>query len=327
MKRFLSILFIFYLILGFSAAAILRKTAKKSNQQFNEIKNFELYADNSVKHQSSANYGKYLFLVTNKLASITLYDLDKKQPIYTLQLPPHNETANKEGILSIVLYHCNQSSFGIERYNKKDKFPLLYISQRNMSNTKRALNTVYRIIPNWNKQGDISSFKAVQVQTIYFPQMTETNCMGTPNVAIDAETGYMYAYCRNNNSKDANYLKAVVAKFKLPALRDKDGKVRTQVILNDKDIIDSFHMDWNILAAQGGFIKNGQLILCQGAPGKKNPKRPVYLRTIDLNQKKQILAVNLVPLGFAYEPEGVFFYKGHAMTSINGKYIFKFNFK
>lgn len=295
----------------------------KENLTINEVTGCEEYAENSVSGQSAANFDKYLFIISDKLASVTLYDLKKKQQIYTLHLTPHTEK-NADGN---ILYHCNQCNFGNEKFAANDLFPLIYISQRNLECTKRGFNTVFRIIPTLNTKKEIIAFTMKQVQTIYFPKMTDKNCLGTPNIALDKENGYIYTYCRNNNSAAPNNQKAVICKFKTPTIHNLQGKIQKKVVLNDKDILDSFKMDWYMTLAQGGFVKNGKLIFCQGFPNRKNPMyNHVYFHVIDLKSQKQTYVKDLLNIGFKDEPEGVFFYDGMILTTINGKRIFKINY-
>ena len=311
----------------FALSPTMAQNKKATKMQFNALTGFETFAENSVKHQSSACYGRFLFLIPDKMSRITMYDLAKKRIIFTCELTPHLEKCNTTGVLSDILYHCNESNFGNERYGKDDIFPLLYVSQRNTLKENRALLSVLRIITFGKDKAHIDSFTVEEVQRIFFPVMTDANGMGTPNVAIDTEGGYMYPYCRNNRLDAPDYLKAVVAKLKLPKLRDSRGNVVKEVFLENKDILQSFKMDWNIQAAQGGFVREGKLILMQGFPNKKPEKNHIWLRVIDLEKQEQTLAKDLVPLGFKWEPEGVFYYKGQVMTSVNGKGIFVMKFK
>ena len=285
---------------------------------------YELYASNSIRHQSAANYGRYLFLVKHAMASITLYDLEEKRTIYTLRLTPRKEKKEKS------ISHCNQSCFGIERYDSLDKFPILYINQHVLNKKYGALMDAIRIVPFMDDAGRVDSFRIEEVQQIFFPKATDENSLGTPNAVIDTEKGYMYTYSRNNGREATNFLEAVVSKFKIPALRDKEGNIRRKVVLTDDDILDSFNCGFNLLHAQGGFFRNGRIYIGQGYPSKKKEYNYVYFRVIDLKKRKLIKTVDMLQIGFKKEPEGCWFYKGHAMIGTNGKQIYKLtgrNFK
>ena len=74
------------------------------------------FAPLSFTHQSAAVYSDYVFFVTNGRSNVGLYSLIKKEMLFTLDL---------KGVDGKT-YHCNQSSFGIEKYEPTDFFPLLY---------------------------------------------------------------------------------------------------------------------------------------------------------------------------------------------------------
>ena len=299
-----------------------------------KLKKIDLLADMDIHHQSGAVFGKYLFMVGVRMTKVTLYDLKKKQVIATYKPRPHNDTStmgttlrtNEKGmLLGSEIYHCNQSSFGNERFDKDDPFPLLYISQRNMTGTRRGLLTVYRILPTL-ENGEIKAFTMEHVQSIYFPGMTDENALGTPNVAIDQVNGTMYAYSRNNNNQCVNYQWAAIAKFKLPPLRNSKGNVVTAVTLNESDILETTYMDWAMVWAQGGFVQDGRLIIFQGFPHKDPRFNHIYLRVFDLEKRRQTHMYDLVDYGFHHEPEAAFFYKGRICTATNGKGIYSFKF-
>lgn len=152
---------------------------------------YEVYSDNSYSHQSSAAYGKYLFLVKDKLATVYMYNLQTKRVVAICNMTAHNETVSASS--SSVLYHCNQSTFGTFKYDESDPFPLLYISQRAPSSTGRCFVTVFRLLPTMNSAGtEYNILKMEQVQTIYLPKSTFSNAMGNANFTIDPQTGYCY---------------------------------------------------------------------------------------------------------------------------------------
>ena len=290
------------------------------------LRGFDVYASNIRGHQSSAVYGHYLFLVGKKLAYITLYDLKERKLIYPLKLKAHEETLTPQGIVGGDLYHCNQSNFGPERYAKDDAFPLLYISQRNRPKDGRAFCVALRIQPSYGDKGQIKSFTAEEIQTVYFPALTDSNTMGTPNVAIDLKHKQFVAYCRNTRKLAPDYDMTHIVRYPRPSLRDAQGQLRTEVYLNDSDEISRFPLHTHAMLSQGGCIKGNRLYFFQGAPGKAKIKRPVNLYVVDLKRQKLLLNTNIANLGFDAEPEGCFVYRGHIMTSTNGKRIFRMRF-
>lgn len=278
---------------------------------------FKLFAENGMLNQSAANYGRYLFLVSDGLESVTLYDLKKKAIISTCRLVGHKERNGSD-----IVYHCNQSNFGRDRYESSDFFPLLYVSQRNENDSLGAFLSVLRIVPHYHKKNEISSITVIPVQKIFFPVMTNNNCMGNPNAVIDVNRGFLYTYSRNNRKAD-NYLDAVISKFYIPRLYDKDNKIKKVVVLTDDDILESFSCGFSLLNAQGGFFRKNRLYIVQGYPSKKKELNYVFFRTIDLKKRKLIKTVDMLNNGFNTEPEGCWYYKGHVMLTNNGKSIYK----
>lgn len=265
---------------------------------------FTVFANNSMLGQSSARYGDYLFIVSDLLAKVACYHLPTKQLLYTLTT----------GITSESHWHCNQSSFGSKFYDENDPFPVLYISMQNNANGRGEAHG-YRIIPAYT-DGQISSFSISLVQIIYLPEMTDENCLGNPNVAFDVKAGYMWAYCRNENAEAANYRLAHFAKFAIPELTSPE------VTLEDTDILEQFSDDWSMLYAQGGFIRNGKLVIMQGYANAGF----INCRVIDLYlEKRQVSWLDLYKDGFRQEPEGVFWWDGKIMTNCASAYIYQLN--
>lgn len=253
------------------------------------------FAPLGFKHQSAAVYGDHAFFVANGRASICMYDLKKGEITYTLKASSENAT----------VYHCNQSTFGIEKYVSSDPFPLLYISQRSKSQG-RCFIEVFRILPEpIESEMAFNSFKVELVQTIFMPPMTKENSMGNVNCVIDAQTGRLYTYSRNNNSKDSNYLKCKVSQFSIPGIYEKE------VVLEDSDIISSFLTDISAYNMQGGCINDGFLYVGQGYPSAGY----IYLNVFDLKQNKLLMQIDLRENGVEWEPEGCFYYDGGLMLA------------
>lgn len=279
--------------------------------------NFNLFSSDGDWGQSVANYGKYIISVKDQLSSALLYDLEENKRVYRIFLTPHEE---KNG--TTLIYHCNQCNFGREKYDEQDMFPLLYINQRNPSDSIGALITVYRIIPKLDENDSIVSFSMDHIQNIYLPLMTDENCLGNPNMVIDTKKNVFYTYSRNNNRKASNYGKGMITKFKMPSLY-KDGVIQENVYLTDDDILDSFKCDFNMFNAQGGFYRKGKLYFVQGMPSNTPSNNYVYFRAINLKKKKQIKVVDMLALGFDKEPEGCWYYNGKVMISVVGKEFYE----
>lgn len=253
------------------------------------------YAELGYKHQSAAVYGDYAFFMRDYRRGIHLYDLNRKSDVYTLTLKGENS----------YVYHCNQSTFGVDKYVPEDYFPLLYISQRDRSE-KRCLTEVYRIIPLFSADStSLLAFRTELVQEIYFPPMSAENSMGNVNCVIDGKTGWLYTYSRNNNSEDDNYGQCKISRFAIPDIH------QDAVYLEDSDIKSSFMIDVSAINMQGGCIVDGRLYIGQGYPGV----RYVYLNVVDLRQERLIKRYDLLSRGVDWEPEGCFYYDGNVMIA------------
>lgn len=252
------------------------------------------FADLAFEHQSAAVYDKYAFFVRNGRGTIRLFDMVRKSKIYTLSL--------SGGDLSI--FHSNQSTFGIEKYDPSDFFPLLYISQRARSE-KRCFTEVFRIIPLFDADSTLLAFRADLVQEIFFPPMTEQNSLGNVNSVIDGKTGWLYTYSRNNNSTDSNYGQCKISRFAIPDVHQKE------VYLEDADIESSFMIDAKATNMQGGCIVDDRLYIGQGYPATGS----MYLNVVDLRIQKLVKRYDLISKGIDWEPEGCFYYDGSVMLT------------
>lgn len=249
----------------------------------------------NFRHQSAAAYGDHALFVTGGRSRICLYNLKTKEVLYTLDLKG----------MSSSTYHCNQSSFGIDKYAQDDPFPLLYISQRARSD-KRCFIEVYRVSPEFDaKTSDYDFFSVEKVQTILLPQMSYDNSLGNANCVIDSSNGLMYTYSRNNNSTEDNYGQCRITCFSIPKISEKT------VVLEDSDIISSFMTDIQAINMQGGCIKDGILYIGQGSAAAGY----IYLNIIDLQKELLVRRFNLQDYKVNWEPEGCFFYDGSVMLA------------
>lgn len=246
-------------------------------------------------HQSAAVYGDYAMFVRNGRGAMRLYDLSRKTKVNTVTLNGENAS----------IYHCNQSTFGVQRYEPSDYFPLLYVSQR-VRSEKRCFTEVFRIIPLFNADSTaLLAFRVEKVQEIFFPPMSADNSMGNVNCVIDPDTGWMYTYSRNNNSNDDNFQRCKISRFAVPDCH------QPEVVLKDTDIQESFMIDARAVNMQGGCIANGRLYIGQGYPAAGY----VYLNVVDLRTKQLVTRYDLLASDANWEPQGCFYYDGNVMLS------------
>lgn len=256
------------------------------------------YAELVYGHQSAAVYGDYAIFVKVGRQSMRLFDMARKTKVATISLK--KEDSNQ--------YHCNQSSFGAEKYEPGDYFPLLYISQRSRSEG-RCFMEVFRVIPLINADSTaILTFRVELVQEIFFPPMSQENSLGNVNCVMDPDGRWMYTYSRNNNADDRNYLQCKISRFAVPDVHQRE------VVLEDSDIESSFLIDAKATNMQGGCIVDGRLYIAQGYPAKKY----VYLNVVDLREERLVKRYDLLASGADWEPEGCFYYDGSVMLAHTG---------
>lgn len=286
-------------------------TIVTSLQSWGNDYSFDLIADIKTPNQSAANYGRYLFAISDKMEYFVLFDLEKKKTLYTLHQSPYKKKNKNQ-----IVYHCNQCCFGTQKFEEPDFFPLLYISQRNESDSTGAFITVVRIVAHRNNDQEIDSFAIRVVQKIYFPPMTDDNCLGLPGAVIDKDMDYIYTYSRNINPHALNYTGARISKFKVPKCRI-NGKLIKIINFKETDIVDSFSCNFNLSGAQGGVLHNGKIYLTQGAPRKEPQKNFVFFRVIDIAKRKCTKMIDMLTNGFCTEPEGCWVYNDSLMILDN----------
>lgn len=272
---------------------------------------FTLYEKNGLRAQSGACHGDYLVTVAKFEAKFGLYNLKAKKLLNVYQCEPKMEMNGKSDV-----YHANNSSFGTQKFTETDPFPLLYVSNR-VNNVGRGVLDVYRLLPMKSEgAGDYDSLAVRQVQTIYYPMATDENALGSPWTVIDQENNSMYTYSRNNRGKASNRGICRISKFRIPSLSEG-----SEVYLNDKDVLESYEVDFKAPTAQGACIHHGKMYIAQGT----SPKNFIWLRVIDLQQNRLVKTYDLKEAGFPTEPEGCYIYDGHLMLSTAGKRIFRIN--
>lgn len=281
---------------------------------FNQLSNdslFMQFAKNGFSAQSGDCYGDYLVLVTKYESKVALYNLKQKKLCCIFHQDPKMDMCG-----DVDIYHANNSSFGLQKFKETDPFPLLYVSNR-VNKENRGVLDVLRLVPLKSEDAeDYDSLLVQNVQTIYFPVATDENALGSPWTVIDKENNRMYTYSRNNRSKAPNYAICRISKFKIPSVGES-----SEVFLNEEDILDSYEVDFKALYAQGACIHQGKMYIAQGISHQTG----VWLRVIDLKQRKLEKSYDLKKAGFSQEPEGCFLYNNQLILATGSKFIFTMN--
>ena len=244
--------------------------------------------------QGSCAYGNYFFQFHNSNATIEIFNLQTKQKLQTIEQTP------------VTAQHCNTVCFGTQKWNKGNRFPVLYVS------TERDQKIlVYRIL------GDDGQFNIQTVQTIYLPTC---DAMGVyfPNPAIDGKGNKLWLTGFNLNSWKKSDGGNHIRYIQLPLPDLKGGDVTLD--LNKK--ISEFTLPFTY-ATQGLVFHKGKIIQAYGASNNTNIVRV-------LNPKTGKVEKEFYPhkFGMDEEPEGTFIYKNKPMiSSVQGNLFFVDQFK
>ena len=207
--------------------------------------------------QGFAIYGRYGFSMHDK-GQCVIIDLKQKRFINTFTI---------EGNTG----HCNNASFGVERYSKQSQFPLLYVTE---CRGERACYV-----------NDISLKGAQMVQKIFYDGEDIT---GPADWAVDRRKKLIYLYCTVGKVRTLKW-------FALPRLSDSDA--RGEVHLKAEDTIGYVALG-DISIPQGSHIHRQRAYLPAGIP-----PRPTSLHVTDLKSGEEIMLMDLSHMGL--EPEGV----------------------
>lgn len=207
--------------------------------------------------QGFAIHGRYGFSMHDK-GQCVIIDMRRKEFVSTYVM---------EGNTG----HCNNASFGVERYSSSSEFPLLYVTEC------RGARACY--------VNDVTLSGSRLVQTIYYDG---EEISGPADWAVDARTKRIYLYCTIGTLR---WLKA----FPLPKLADSDA--RGEVHLKPEDAVASLPAG-EVAIPQGSHIWGRYVFLPAGIP-----PRVTSLHTTDIITAQRLSSIDLSHLGL--EPEGV----------------------
>ena len=207
--------------------------------------------------QGLAIWGRYAFSLHDKGQCVVL-DMKRRRFVGTFKLEGNDS-------------HCNNASFGVERYSRKSKFPLLYISEC------RGGRACYVT--------DISAEGSRIVQRIIYDG---DDCTGPMDWCVDRKRRILYAYCTVEGRR-------TFRRFALPRLADSDaeGTVR----LTAADALGDISVG-DIAIPQGGVAEKRCLYLPDGGPS-----RGCRMHVTDAATGRQLRLVDLNHIG--HEPEGL----------------------
>ncbi len=264
MKRLLSLL----LALLFIGSAYAQKRTAPLEEYLNVA---DLLPDNVTVNGSTqgfAIYGRYGFSVHDK-GQCVIIDLKRREFVNTFVL---------EGNTG----HCNNASFGSERYSKESQFPLLYVTE---CRGERACYV-----------NDITLDGARMVQKIFYDG---TDISGPADWAVDRRHKLIYLYCTVDGQRTLKW-------FALPRLADSDAQ--GEVHLQAEDALGSAPAG-EVAIPQGSLIHRHKAYLPDGIP-----PRPTHLHITDIRSAERT-TIDLSHLGL--EPEGVATRRGWLYVSFH----------
>lgn len=230
--------------------------------------------------QGAACYKNLLFQFHNANPLVEIFDLKEQKRIYQIELEPE------------PVIHCNNANFGSVKYDKKDPFPLLYVS----SERDQRIIT-YRVTHEAGKYG------LQKVQTIFLPNSDEASYYYT-NLIIDSKQNKLWitGYTRHswNKPDGGNQLRYV--QFDLPKVSDGD------VVLDYKNCISEFRLPFRI-ATQGAVFHKGKICQAFGCNQKDTNFIIVNPKTGHIEKEYSIGGA-----GIKEEPEGTFVFKNKLMV-------------
>ena len=202
---------------------------------------------------------------------------------------------------ALAVPHGNVSCFGNETISGTE-FPPLYVSQWDDDGARGVI--VLRI-DHSNEE-----FSCETIQTIV-PKISNKEIFGygCTDWVVDTDKSRLcsLAYYRAGSSTLVEDNKECVCVFGLPKIRD--GK---EIILTDKDIIESFELDvMNV--SQDKCYHNGHVLVSSGYSSYPNWLK---IRSINLSSKRIEYELDLSKWGL--EPEGLDIYRGNIFMNYGG---------
>lgn len=219
--------------------------------------------------QGMAIWRNYAFLLHDK-GQCVVVDLRREEFVSTFMM---------EGNTG----HCNNASFGVERYSKESKFPLLYVSE---CRGERACYV-----------NDISTEGSRLVQKIFYDG---EEIVGPCDWCVDRANNQIYLYCTIGTMR-------IFKRFRLPRLADSDS--RGEVHLRPEDALGSVVLG-DIKIPQGSLVAGRYAYLPEGVPSRD---RRLHIVDLISGEKVGIYDLNHI----AIEPEGVAARRGKLYLSFH----------
>ena len=177
--------------------------------------------------------------------------------------------------------HSNVCSFGVEKADKSDPMPVIYVSQchRKPYQGRKDVLFVERILPGL--QG------SELVQTIHFDDVDGLFGYALQWV-VDRQNKVLYGFGNTTKDKDLEGNQHRIIKFRLPKITEGD------VVFGKDDIIETYVVEDHGLKyatiGQGLCIWKGRLMM---PTGLGTPEYPSYLFVWDLKNRKPVEVLDM----------------------------------
>lgn len=283
-------LFLFPIITVISATALAQSVEPLPEQNY-QVRQVLKQTASSTKEsrQGAAAFDGILFQFHNSNDVVDVYEIATGRKLQEIKLTRYAEN------------HCNNVNFSSQKFSRKDRFPLLYVS------TERANATfVYRVI---EQDGQFSLLK---IQTIHLP-LPETMGLYFPNCIIDSKSNsyWLSGYSQNSWKSPANNNHLRYIRFRLPDFRKGDATIQIA------DALQEFTAQW-VYATQGVFIKGKRIYHSSGIE-----KDNILLRVINTKTGRIEKAYHPFAKGITSEPEGAFLLNGHPTIACQNGHVYQ----
>ena len=264
--------------------------AAQTNVTFEKIF-FEAHSrEQKYNIQGASVAGGLLFQLHDGNKPMAVYDISGGNFLTEISLEPRKT------------WHNNTACFSGTPYEEGDPFPLLYVSEENISEHKAV---VYRI-----KKGQGTAMTAEIVQTLVFPDPIEMG-LYYPNIAVDSEAGFLYltGFSRESWNKGERGNAVQILRFRLPPVGE--GPL---VKFCTKDILRRYCSDFRV-ATQGAAVRQGRLYQVFGLPGNS------CLLCTDLQTGDEVFRSPLN--GIPGEPEGLGFHDDRLIVTCGDGNVYR----
>lgn len=244
--------------------------------------------------QGSCAYKDYFFQFHNANCMVEIYNLKTKRHLQTIEQTP------------ISAQHCNTVMFSKEKWDKRDRFPVIYVSTE-----RDGKILVYRVL------GEDGNMSFQTVQTIFLPACEDMG-LYYPNPAIDSKHQKLWLTGFSCNTWKKAVPGNVVRYIQLPLPPLKGG----DATLNLGQKLREFTLPFTY-ATQGLIYHKDKIIQSYGTDRNTNRVRII-------NPQSGKIEREYLPhkYGLDDEPEGTFMYKGRIMFStVQGNLYFADQFK